>query len=163
MRGGPSAAKEGTKLRNMQLVTTQGPQDEDLEDRCWSKEEELCQGHRQAGHECHGPECTGSMKAVGSYGRSTGTKGRVTEEDDRSRSRGGQAEARGLAGTSCRRGQSTASMETMETEDQTRMQGGPSTTTMRTELKEHADGYHSGAREIRVKGTVTGRRRRSSV
>ena len=37
---------------------------------------------------CHGPECTGSMKAVGSYGRSTGTKGRVTEEDDRSRSKG---------------------------------------------------------------------------
>ncbi|SPC66338.1 uncharacterized protein UHOD_12011 [Ustilago sp. UG-2017b] len=62
-----------------------------------------------------------------------------------------------------RRGQSAASMETMETEDQTRMQGGPSTATMRTELKEHADGYHSGAREIRVKGTVTGRRRRSSV
>ena len=28
------------------------------------------------------------MKAVGSYGRSTGTKGRVPEEDDRSRSRG---------------------------------------------------------------------------
>ena len=51
MRGGPSAAKEGTKLRSMQLVTTQGPQDEDLEDHCRSKEEELWQGHRQAGHE----------------------------------------------------------------------------------------------------------------
>ncbi|SOV06592.1 uncharacterized protein UDID_17535 [Ustilago sp. UG-2017a] len=33
----------------------------------------------------------------------------------------------------------------------------------RTKLKEHADGYHSGAREIRAKGTITGRRRRSSV
>ena len=28
---------------------------------------------------------------------------------------------------------------------------------------EHADGYHSGALEISVKGTVTGRRRRSCV
>ncbi|SOV06588.1 uncharacterized protein UDID_17531 [Ustilago sp. UG-2017a] len=54
-------------------------------------------------------------------------------------------------------------METMDTEDQTHMQGGPSTTTMRTELKEHADSYHSGARETRVKGTITGQRRRSSV
>ncbi|SPC66395.1 uncharacterized protein UHOD_12228 [Ustilago sp. UG-2017b] len=53
---------------------------------------------------CHGPECTGSMKAVGSYGRSKGTKGRVTEEDDHSRPRGGQAEARGLAGTGSRNG-----------------------------------------------------------
>ncbi|SPC60976.1 uncharacterized protein UHOD_11208 [Ustilago sp. UG-2017b] len=51
MRGGPSAAKEGTQLRSMQLVTTQGPQDEDLENRRRSKEEELCQGHQQAGHE----------------------------------------------------------------------------------------------------------------
>ncbi|SOV09074.1 uncharacterized protein UDID_18253 [Ustilago sp. UG-2017a] len=53
-------------------------------------------------------------------------------------------------------GQSADSMETMETEDQAHMQGGPSTATMRTELKEHADGYHSGARETRVKGAVTG-------
>lgn len=43
------------------------------------------------------------------------------------------------------------------------MQGGPSTATRRTKLKEHADGYHSGALEIRVKGTVTSRRRRSCV
>ena len=35
--------------------------------------------------------------------------------------------------------------------------------TKRTKLKEHADGYHSGAREIRANGTITGRRRRSSV
>ncbi|SPC61662.1 uncharacterized protein UHOD_11624 [Ustilago sp. UG-2017b] len=75
------------------------------------------------GSKCHGPECTGSMKAVGSYGRSTGTKGRVTEEDDHSRPRGGRAEARGLAGTGSRNGrsatsmESAVSMETMDTED----------------------------------------------
>ncbi|SOV04320.1 uncharacterized protein UDID_17058 [Ustilago sp. UG-2017a] len=109
------------------------------------------------------------MKAAGSYGRSTGTKGRVTEEDDHSRPRGGRAEARGLAGTGSRNGwsatsmESVASMETMDKEDRARMQGGPSAATRRTELKEHTDGYHSGARETRVKGTVTGRRRRSSV
>ncbi|SPC61892.1 uncharacterized protein UHOD_11907 [Ustilago sp. UG-2017b] len=51
MRGGPSAAKEGTQLRSMQPVTTQEPQDGDLENHRRSKEEELCQGHRQAGHE----------------------------------------------------------------------------------------------------------------
>ncbi|SOV02091.1 uncharacterized protein UDID_18956 [Ustilago sp. UG-2017a] len=112
---------------------------------------------------CHGPKCTGSMKAVGSYGRSTGTKGQVTEEDHHSRSKDGRAEARGLAGTSSRHGRGAASMETMDMEDQARMQGGPSTATRRTKLKEHADGYHSGAREIRVKGIVTGRRRRSSA
>ncbi|SPC61061.1 uncharacterized protein UHOD_11230 [Ustilago sp. UG-2017b] len=82
---------------------------------------------------CHGPECTGSMKAVGSYGRSTGTKGRVTEEDDHSRPRGGRAEARGLAGTGSRHGRSATSMETMDMEDravcmevQVPPQGGPS-------------------------------------
>ena len=56
------------------------------------------------------------MKAVGSYGRSTGTKGR----DDHSRPRGGQAEARGLAGTGNRNGRSATSMESavsMETMD----------------------------------------------
>ena len=63
------------------------------------------------------------MKAVGSYGRSTGTKGQVTEEDDLSRPRGGRAEARGLAGTGSRNGrsatsmESAVSMETMDTED----------------------------------------------
>ncbi|SOV06430.1 uncharacterized protein UDID_17463 [Ustilago sp. UG-2017a] len=112
---------------------------------------------------CHGPECTGNMKAVGSYGRSTGTKGRVTEEDDHGRPRGGRAEVRGLASTGSRNGQSAASMETMDKEDRARMQGGPSTATRRTKLKEHTDGYHSGARETGVKGTVTSQRRRSSV
>ena len=59
------------------------------------------------------------MKAVGSYGRSTGTKGR----DDHSRPRGGRVEARGLAGTGNRNGrsatsmESAVSMETMDTED----------------------------------------------
>ena len=33
----------------------------------------------------------------------------------------------------------------------------------RSKLKEHADGYHSGAHEIRVKGTVASQRRRSCV
>ena len=32
------------------------------------------------------------------------------------------------------------------------MRGGPSPYARRTKLKEHADGYHSGAIEIRVKG-----------
>ena len=41
--------------------------------------------------------------------------------------------------------------------------GGPDPYARRTKLKEHADGYHSGALEIRVKGTVTGQRRRSCV
>ncbi|UTT93749.1 hypothetical protein NDA17_006877 [Ustilago hordei] len=40
---------------------------------------------------------------------------------------------------------------------------GAGTATKRTKLKEHADGYHSGARETRAKGTVTDQRRRSSV
>ncbi|SPC63828.1 uncharacterized protein UHOD_11340 [Ustilago sp. UG-2017b] len=80
-----------------------------------------------------------------------------------------EQEARGLAGTGSRNGrsatsmESAVSMETMDTEDQAHMQGGPSTATRRTELKEHTDGYHSGARETRGKGTVTGRRRRSGV
>ncbi|SOV02902.1 uncharacterized protein UDID_18071 [Ustilago sp. UG-2017a] len=39
-----------------------------------------------------------------------------------------------------------------------RMHGGPSTATRRTKLKEHTDGYHLGARETRVKGTITGQR-----
>ncbi|SOV05420.1 uncharacterized protein UDID_18418 [Ustilago sp. UG-2017a] len=46
-------------------------------------------------------------------------------------------------------------------EERAHMRGGPAK--KRTKLKEHADGYHSGAREIRAKGTITGRRRRSSV
>ncbi|SOV07614.1 uncharacterized protein UDID_19231 [Ustilago sp. UG-2017a] len=46
-------------------------------------------------------------------------------------------------------------------EERAHMRGGAAK--RRTKLKEHADGYHSGAREIRAKGTITGRRRRSSV
>ncbi|SOV01793.1 uncharacterized protein UDID_18783 [Ustilago sp. UG-2017a] len=46
-------------------------------------------------------------------------------------------------------------------EERAHMRGGAAK--KRTKLKEHADGYHSGAREIRAKGTITGRRRRSSV
>ncbi|SPC66757.1 uncharacterized protein UHOD_11422 [Ustilago sp. UG-2017b] len=69
-----------------------------------------------------------------------------------------EQEARGLAGTGNRHGRSATSMETMDMEDLACMQGGPSTATRRTELKEHTDGYHSGARETRVKGTITGQR-----
>ncbi|SOV04675.1 uncharacterized protein UDID_17166 [Ustilago sp. UG-2017a] len=39
-------------------------------------------------------------------------------------------------------------------EERAHMRGGPAK--KRTKLKEHADGYHSGARETRAKGTVTG-------
>ncbi|SOV01756.1 uncharacterized protein UDID_18202 [Ustilago sp. UG-2017a] len=46
-------------------------------------------------------------------------------------------------------------------EERAHMRGGAAK--KRTKLKEHADGYHSGAREIRAKGTITGRRRRSSA
>ncbi|SOV01709.1 uncharacterized protein UDID_18182 [Ustilago sp. UG-2017a] len=58
-----------------------------------------------------------------------------------------------------RRGPSSGSRRS-HTEDKAQ---GAGTATKRTKLKEHADGYHSGAREIRAKGTITGRRRRSSV
>ncbi|SYW74269.1 uncharacterized protein UHO2_01134 [Ustilago hordei] len=70
-------------------------------------------------------------------------------------------------------------MDSHAKEGQAQPQGGPSsrsrhsheedqaqgagTATKRTKLKEHADGYHSGARETRAKGTVTDQRRRSSV
>ncbi|SOV03879.1 uncharacterized protein UDID_19349 [Ustilago sp. UG-2017a] len=46
-------------------------------------------------------------------------------------------------------------------EERAHMRRGPAK--KRTKLKEHADGYHLGAREIRAKGTITGRRRRSSA
>ncbi|SPC62919.1 uncharacterized protein UHOD_11841 [Ustilago sp. UG-2017b] len=54
-------------------------------------------------------------------------------------------------------------MDSHAKKDRAHKRGGPGAATKRTKLKEHADGYHSGAREIRVEGTVTGRRRRSSV
>ena len=82
-------------------------------------------------------------------------------------------------GTSREHGRSAVSMETMDSygftckggagpyarrarqeEDQAQ---GAGAAKRRTKLKEHADGYHSGAREIRAKGTITGQRRRSSV
>ena len=80
---------------------------------------------------CHGPRCSGSRRVTGSYGRSTGI------ED--------------LIDTSREHGRSAVSMETMDFYGLTckgglsHMQGGPSTATRRTKLKEHADGYHSGA------------------
>ncbi|SOV03222.1 uncharacterized protein UDID_18367 [Ustilago sp. UG-2017a] len=82
-------------------------------------------------------------------------------------------------GTSREHGRSAVSMETMDSYGFTCKGGagpyarrarheedkaqGAGTATKRTKLKEHADGYHSGAREMRAKGTITGRRRRSSV
>ncbi|SOV07966.1 uncharacterized protein UDID_17247 [Ustilago sp. UG-2017a] len=81
-----------------------------------------------------------------------------------------------LVETSRKHGRSTVSMETMDSYEFT-CKGGPGpyarrarhshkedqaqgagTATKRTKLKEHADGYHSGARETRAKGTITGQR-----
>ncbi|SOV02791.1 uncharacterized protein UDID_18031 [Ustilago sp. UG-2017a] len=92
---------------------------------------------------CHGPECSGSRRVTGSYGRSIG----IGE----------------LADTSREHGRSAVSMETMDSyrftckggpgpyvrrhshkEDQAQ---GAGTATKGTKLKEHADGYHSGARD----------------
>ncbi|KAJ1043632.1 hypothetical protein NDA10_002734 [Ustilago hordei] len=106
---------------------------------------------------CHGPGCSRSRRVMGSYGRSTGIKD--------------------LVNPSREHGHSAVSMETMDSYRLTckggpsHMRGGPGTATKRTKLKEQAqprrgpssDGYHSGARETRVKGTVTGQRKRSRV
>ncbi|SOV03412.1 uncharacterized protein UDID_18657 [Ustilago sp. UG-2017a] len=81
-----------------------------------------------------------------------------------------------LVDTSREHGRSAVSMETMDSYGFT-CKGGPGpyarrarhsheedqaqgagTATKGTKLKEHADGYHSGARETRAKGTVTGQR-----
>ncbi|UTT93444.1 hypothetical protein NDA17_006030 [Ustilago hordei] len=84
---------------------------------------------------CHGPECSRSRRVTGSYGRSTGI------ED--------------LVNTSGEHGHSAVSMETMDSYRLTckggpgpyarRARHRPGTATRRTKLKEHADGYHSGA------------------
>ncbi|KAJ1589618.1 hypothetical protein NDA11_003245 [Ustilago hordei] len=84
---------------------------------------------------CHGPECSRSRRVTGSYGRSTGI------ED--------------LVDTSGEHGHSAVSMETMDSYGLTckggpgpyarRARHRPGTATRRTKLKEHADGYHSGA------------------
>ncbi|SOV02923.1 uncharacterized protein UDID_18079 [Ustilago sp. UG-2017a] len=82
-------------------------------------------------------------------------------KEDRAHMRGGPATKRTKLKEQAqpRRGQSSRSRHGHK-EDQAQ---GAGTATKRTKLKEHADGYHSGAREIRAKGTITGQRRRSSV
>ncbi|KAJ1580692.1 hypothetical protein NDA12_004641 [Ustilago hordei] len=66
---------------------------------------------------CHGPGCSRSRRVMGSYGRSTGI------ED--------------LVDTSREHGHSAVSMETMDSYGLT-CEGGPSTATRRTKLKEQA-------------------------
>ena len=90
--------------------------------------------------ECHGPECSGSRRAP--------------------------VESMAVVQSPWRPWTSTDSHAKEERsshakEERAHTRGGPAT--KRTKLKEHADGYHSGAREIRANGTITGRRRRSSV
>ena len=98
-------------------------------------------GNRQAAHApCHGPECSGSRRAP--------------------------VESMAVVQSPWRPWTSTDSHAKEEQsshakEERAHTRGGP--TTKRTKLKEHADGYHSGAREIRANGTITGRSSRSSV
>ena len=65
-------------------------------------------------------------------------------------------------GLTCKVGPSPDARRARHSHEEDKAQGA-GTATKRTKLKEHADGYHSGARETRVKGTVTDQRRRSSV
>ncbi|SPC61035.1 uncharacterized protein UHOD_11222 [Ustilago sp. UG-2017b] len=110
---------------------------------------------------CHGSECTGSKKALGSYGRSIG----VRDQADPQRSRPWPMDEEMLekAWSECNLHGECSLHGDHGHGGPGRMHGDPSTATRRTELKEHTDGSHSGARETRVKGTVTGQRRRSSV
>ncbi|SPC63050.1 uncharacterized protein UHOD_11868 [Ustilago sp. UG-2017b] len=129
-----------------------GSRDKSQRNRHQSKEEEQWEEHRYQGSEedCHGSECTGSKKALGSYGRSIG----VRDQADPQRSRPWPMDEEMLekAWSECNlhgdHGHGGPG----------RMHGGPSTATRRTELKEHTDGYHLGAPETRVKGTITGQR-----
>ncbi|SOV06778.1 uncharacterized protein UDID_17902 [Ustilago sp. UG-2017a] len=109
--------------------------------------------------ECHGPECSGSRRVTGSYGRSIG----IRELVDTRREHGHSAvsmETMDSYGFTCKGGPGPYARRASHEEDQAQ---GAGTATKRTKLKEHADGYHSGARETRAKGTITGQRRRSSV
>ncbi|SOV06537.1 uncharacterized protein UDID_17508 [Ustilago sp. UG-2017a] len=103
---------------------------------------------------CHGPECSGSRRVTGSYGRSIG----IGELVDTSREHGHSAvsmETMDSYGFTCKGGPGPYARRASHEEDQAQ---GAGTATQRTKLKEHADGYHSGAREIRAKGTITGQR-----
>ncbi|SPC61025.1 uncharacterized protein UHOD_11216 [Ustilago sp. UG-2017b] len=103
----------------------------------------------------------GSKKALGSYGRSIG----VRDQADPQRSRPWPMDEEMLekAWSECNLHGECSLHGDHGHGGPGRMHGDPSTATRRTELKEHTDGYHSGAREAGVKGTVTGQRRRSSV
>ncbi|SPC61322.1 uncharacterized protein UHOD_11272 [Ustilago sp. UG-2017b] len=105
---------------------------------------------------CHGSECTGSKKALGSYGRSIG----VRDQADPQRSRPWPMDEEMLekAWSECNLHGECSLHGDHGHGGPGRMHGDPSTATRRTELKEHTDGSHSGARETRVKGTVTGQR-----
>ncbi|SYW81784.1 uncharacterized protein UHO2_00289 [Ustilago hordei] len=113
---------------------------------------------------CHGPECSRSRRVTGSYGRSAGIEDLVDTIREHGRS-AVSMETMDSYRLTCKGGPSPYARRARHSheEDQAHMRGGPGTATKRTKLKEHADGYHSGARETRVKGTVTSQRRRSSV
>ncbi|SPC66190.1 uncharacterized protein UHOD_11984 [Ustilago sp. UG-2017b] len=90
---------------------------------------------RGTGRNCHGPECAGSRKAVGSYGRSTGSK----------------------------HGRSTVSMETMDEEacitnshakeDQAHMQGGLSAYARRAKHRQEEDQAQGACRRVLLRGS----------
>ncbi|SPC61663.1 uncharacterized protein UHOD_11625 [Ustilago sp. UG-2017b] len=98
----------------------------------------------------------GSKKALGSYGRSIG----VRDQADPQRSRPWPMDEEMLekAWSECNLHGECSLYGDHGHGGPGRMHGDPSTATRRTELKEHTDGSHSGARETRVKGTVTSQR-----
>ncbi|SPC64656.1 uncharacterized protein UHOD_12094 [Ustilago sp. UG-2017b] len=105
---------------------------------------------------CHGSECTGSKKALGSYGRSIGVRDQANPQ--RSRPWPMDEEMLEKAWSECNLHGECSLHGDHGHGGPGRMHGDPSTATRRTELKEHTDGSHSGARETRAKGTVTGQR-----
>ncbi|SOV01469.1 uncharacterized protein UDID_17665 [Ustilago sp. UG-2017a] len=116
--------------------------------------------------QCHGPGCSGSRRVTGSYGRSIG----IGELVDTSREHGCSAvsmETMDSYGFTCKGGPGPYARRARHEEDQAQRSRhshaedqaqGAGTATKGTKLKEHADGYHSGARETRAKGTITGQR-----
>ncbi|SOV05160.1 uncharacterized protein UDID_17852 [Ustilago sp. UG-2017a] len=118
---------------------------------------EILYGEIAPGSEgCHGPECSGSRRVTGSYGRSRSIG--IEELVDTSRKHGRSAvsmETMDSYGFTCKGGLGPYARRASHEEDQAQ---GAGTATEGTKLKEHADGYHSGARETRAKGTITGQR-----
>ncbi|SPC61923.1 uncharacterized protein UHOD_12127 [Ustilago sp. UG-2017b] len=97
-----------------------------------------------------------SKKALGSYGRSIGARDQA--DPQRSRPWPMDKEMLEKAWSECNLHGECSLHGDHGHGGPGRMHGDPSTATRRTELKEHTDGSHSGARETRVKGTVTGQR-----